>query len=368
MRVLVAPDKFKGSLSAVQVAAAAGQGLATAGVQASLLPLADGGDGSVAAALHAGFTAHDVAVRGADGRTVKAQFASDGRTAVVEVASTCGLATLDAGTFAPTTASSHGFGQAVAAAAATGVRRIVLALGGSASTDGGSGMLAALGARFHDVAGAEVEPCGDTLADIASADFAAIAMPRDVELIVATDVANPLLGPDGAAAVFGPQKGANTDQVRLLEAGLKSFASTVAGPAAGSEPGAGAAGGIGFAAMLLGARPVSGAEFFLDLLGFDTELERCQAVLVGEGSMDAQTLWGKLPAVIAARAAPRPVYAIVGHSTLSGSEQSQLGIGHLCTLTGMTTGDPSRDPDLSFTLVRRAAAAIGQRLRHPAET
>src|SRR5215218_2975824 len=170
MRVLIASDKFKGSLTAVEVAAAIAEGLERAGVPSRSLPLADGGDGSVAAALCAGFAARPVTVRGADGHRVDTEFAFDGTTAVVEVANTCGLATLPPGVLAPLTSSSYGFGQAVVASLNAGARRIVLCLGGSASTDGGAGMLAALGVRFRDTAGRDVDPTGGTLTRLAEVD------------------------------------------------------------------------------------------------------------------------------------------------------------------------------------------------------
>src|SRR3954454_11689808 len=224
MTVLVAPDKFKGSLTALEVATAIGEGLEAAGVASRLLPLADGGDGSVAAALHAGSTTRPVGVRGADGRRHETVFAFDGTTAVVEVASTCGLSTLPPGVLAPMTSSSYGFGQAVLAAVDAGARCIVLCLGGSASTDGGAGLLAALGVRFRDDAGRDVEPAGGTLARITEVDVSGLRALDSAELVVAADVTNPLLGPDGAAAVFGPQKGASPLQVADLEAGLAHLA------------------------------------------------------------------------------------------------------------------------------------------------
>ncbi|MGY1714346.1 glycerate kinase [Geodermatophilus sp. SYSU D01106] len=372
MRVLVAPDKYKGSLTALDVATAIGQGLATAGVDARLLPLADGGDGSVAAALHTGSTAHPVAVRGADGRVHDTTFAFDGTTAVVEVATTCGLATLPAGDLAPMTASSHGFGQAVAAAAATGARRIVLCLGGSASTDGGAGMLTALGARFRDTRGRDLDPAGGTLTQIADVDLNGLLELSGVELVVATDVTNPLLGPDGAAAVFGPQKGATPAQVRELETGLAHLARALGrhrSPGAArdyaprtDDPGTGAAGGLGFACRWLGARRVAGAEFFLDLLDFDAAVADCAAVVTGEGRIDGQTLAGKLPAVVTARAAARPVYAVVGQSLLTEDERQQLGLRQVFALADMDPADPSRDPALSRHLLERVGAVIARQL------
>src|SRR4051794_12881987 len=191
MTVLVAPDKFKGSLTALEVATAIGEGLEAAGVASRLLPLADGGDGSVAAALHAGSTTRPVGVRGADGRRHETVFAFDGTTAVVEVASTCGLSTLPRGVLAPMTSSSYGFGQAVLAALDAGARRIVLCLGGSASTDGGAGLLAALGVRFRDDAGRDVEPAGGTLAGSTEGDVSGRGAPARAEVAVGAPRTHP---------------------------------------------------------------------------------------------------------------------------------------------------------------------------------
>jgi glycerate 2-kinase len=376
MTVLVAPDKFKGSLTALEVATAIGEGLEAAGVASRLLPLADGGDGSVAAALHAGSTTRPVGVRGADGRRHETVFAFDGTTAVVEVASTCGLSTLPRGVLAPMTSSSYGFGQAVLAALDAGARRIVLCLGGSASTDGGAGLLAALGVRFRDDAGRDVEPAGGTLAQITEVDVSGLRALDGAELVVATDVTNPLLGPDGAAAVFGPQKGASPLQVADLEAGLAHLARLLTRhrPAHGrdsatvvvDEPGAGAAGGLGLACRWLGARRVAGAEFFLDLLGFDAAVSDCAAVVTGEGRIDGQTLAGKLPAVVAARSAPRRAYAVVGQSLLTNEERQQLGLEQVVALDQLSEADSSRDPELSRHLAAVAGELIGRQVRSPA--
>ncbi|MGR6962889.1 glycerate kinase [Geodermatophilus sp. URMC 61] len=372
MRVLVAPDKFKGSLTALEVATAIGQGLEAAGVASRLLPLADGGDGSVAAALHAGSVPRPVTVRGADGRRHSTEFAFDGTTAVVEVANTCGLGTFPPHELAPMTSSSYGFGQAVLAALDAGARRIVLCLGGSASTDGGAGLLAALGVRFTDDAGRNVEPTGGTLTQIAKVDLSGLRDLDAVELVVATDVTNPLLGADGAAAVFGPQKGATPDQVRELEVGLRHLVDLLdasRSPAADrggdlvDEPGAGAAGGLGLACRWLGARRVAGAEFFLDLLGFDAAAADCVAVVTGEGRMDGQTLAGKLPAVVAARSAARTVSAVVGQSLLTPEERRRLGLEQVVALAELTDVDPSRDPDLSRRLAAVAGERIGRQVR-----
>jgi glycerate kinase len=365
MHLLVAPDKFKGSLTALEVATAIGQGLEAAGVASRLLPLADGGDGSVAAALHAGSARRAVHVPGADGRRHVTEFAFDGTTAVVEVAGSCGLATLPPGVLAPMTSSSRGFGEAVLAALEAGARRVVLCLGGSASTDGGAGLLAALGVRFLDEDGRDVDPTGGTLARIATVDAAGMRNLTDVDLVVATDVDNPLLGAEGAAAVFGPQKGADPTQVAELEAGLTHIVRLLDAPPQADEPGAGAAGGLGFACRWLGARRVPGADYFLDLLGFDDAVADCAVVVTGEGSIDGQTLAGKLPAVVAARSAPRPVHAVVGRSLLTPDEQRRLGLGEVVALRDLTDADPSRDPDLSRHLAALAGERIGRRVVSP---
>jgi len=259
--------------------------------------------------------------------------------------------------------SSYGFGQAVLAALDAGARRVVLCLGGSASTDGGAGMLAALGVRFLDDVGRDIDPTGGSLARIAEIDASGLVDLSGVELVVATDVTNPLLGAEGAAAVFGPQKGAAPRQVAELEAGLARLARLLDATPLADEPGAGAAGGLGFACRWLGARRVAGAEFFLGLLGFDAAVSDCAAVVTGEGRIDGQTLAGKLPAVVAARSTPRPVHAVVGQSLLTDGQRRRLGLEHVVALGQLTDEDPSRDPDLSKRFAAVAGALIGRRVR-----
>jgi glycerate kinase len=173
-----------------------------------------------------------------------------------------------------------------------------------------------------------------------------------------------LTGPDGAAAVFGPQKGADPEQVRLLDDGLAHFVDVLAGQGYGHAPqlaaaaGAGAAGGVGFGAMLLGGRAVSGADFFLDLLDFAKHVNGCDLVITGEGRIDDQTLHGKLPAVVAQRAAPVPVIAVVGRSDLSERARQAMGLSAVHAVVDHTDGDPARDPDLTIRVLRELGATI----------
>lgn len=353
-RVLVAADKFKGSLTAVEVAERVTAGLrkVVPDVEVEALPVADGGDGTVAAAVAAGFDRHEVRVAGPLGHEVGAAFALRGDTAVVEMAEASGLQRLPAGVFAPLTASTYGAGELLRAALDAGARTIVFGVGGSATTDGGAGMLTALGARFLDADGEPVAPGGGGLTDLARADLDGLD-PRlkDIELILASDVDNPLTGPKGAPAVYGPQKGASPDDVELLDDALTRYVAVLAqavGPSAAehaSAPGAGAAGGIGYGALLLGARFRSGIEIMLDVLGFAPALARADLVVTGEGSLDAQTLHGKAPAGVAAaaRAAGKDVVAVCGRLTLSPEALAGAGILRAYPLTEV-------EPDVSLCI------------------
>jgi glycerate 2-kinase len=244
-----------------------------------------------------------------------------------------------------------------------GASRIVLALGGSASTDGGAGMLAALGAVFQNEAGRPLSIDGGTLQRVRTVDTTGLPDLSQIEIIIASDVQNLLIGPDGAAAVYGPQKGADPEQVRLLDSGLTHLVTVLAtGRVDAAQlavtPGAGAAGGLGFAAMLLGGRPVSGADYFLDLLDFEAHLEGCDLVITGEGRMDDQTLHGKLPAIVARRARRLPVVAVVGRSDISEQAQHAMGISAVHAVTDHTDGDPARDPNLTARVLEDLGRTI----------
>ncbi|WP_255769197.1 glycerate kinase [Pseudarthrobacter sulfonivorans] len=369
VRTLIAPDKFKGSLTAGEVADALAAGLRSATgagtVDCQVLPLADGGDGSVDAAVAAGFTRQGYTVTGPTGQPVQASIAFDGGTAVVEVANTCGLGLLPDGRLEAMAASSRGFGEAVMLALSLNPARIVLALGGSASTDGGMGMLTALGFTFRDADGRQLTGNGSALGRIHTVERTALPELAGTELVIASDVRNPLLGSHGAPAVFGPQKGAGPADVPALEAGLAHLAARLAesgfadAAALAEREGAGSAGGIGFACLLLGARQVSGADFFLDLLDFDSRQDNCDVVITGEGSIDEQTLAGKLPAAVARRAGGRTLIAVAGRSLLPPERWPDLAVTKVYTLAEYTDLDSSKDPRLSAALLRQIGKDIG---------
>ncbi|MGA5898576.1 glycerate kinase [Streptomyces venetus] len=342
--MLVAADKFKGSLTAVEVAERVTAGLrrVVPDLEVEALPVADGGDGTVAAAVAAGFERREVRVAGPLGDEVTAAFALREDTAVVEMAEASGLQRLPAGVFAPLTASTYGSGELLRAALDAGARTIVFGVGGSATTDGGAGMLSALGARFLDADGEPVPPGGGGLAALAGADLSHLD-PRlaEIELVLASDVDNPLTGPKGAPAVYGPQKGASPDDVEALDAALAHFAKVLegaVGPKAAeyaASPGAGAAGGIGYGALLLGARFRPGIEVMLEVLGFAPALDRAGLVITGEGSLDEQTLHGKAPAGVAAaaRAAGKDVVAVCGRLALPPETLGRAGFRRAYPLT-----------------------------------
>ncbi|MGV9841582.1 glycerate kinase [Streptomyces fungicidicus] len=344
--MLVAADKFKGSLTAVEVAERVTAGLrrVVPELEVEALPVADGGDGTVAAAVAAGFARREVRVAGPLGGEVTAAYALRGDTAVVEMAEASGLQRLPAGVFAPLTASTYGSGELLRAALDAGARTIVFGVGGSATTDGGAGMLSALGARFVTAAGEPVTPGGGGLAELASADLSGLD-PRlaSVEFVLASDVDNPLTGPKGAPAVYGPQKGASPEDVETLDTALTHFVKVLEGAvgekaaACAASPGAGAAGGIGFGALLLGAGFRPGIEVMLDVLGFAPALERADLVITGEGSLDEQTLHGKAPAGVAAaaRAAGREVVAVCGRLALPPEALGRAGIRRAYALTDL---------------------------------
>ncbi|WP_027947128.1 glycerate kinase [Amycolatopsis taiwanensis] len=362
-RVVIAPDKFKGSLPADGVASALAAGLRHAAADVTVLecPIADGGDGTVAAAVAAGFDRVPVVATGPTGEPVETAYARQGDTAVVELAAVSGLGLLPGGRLAPLTATTLGVGEVIRRALDDGCRHVVLGLGGSSSTDGGAGLVRGLGAHLLDADGGELPPGGAALLRLARLDLSGL---RKVEMTVASDVDNPLLGEHGAAAVYGPQKGATSADVELLDRALRQFADVVraeTGVDLATAPGAGAAGGTGFAALaILGATFRPGIDVVLELTGFEDKLGGADLVITGEGSFDEQTLRGKGPAGVAAAAKARgiPVVAVAGRVTLGAEVLAHHGFSAAYSLSEI-------EPDLARSMARpaelltRLAARIG---------
>ncbi|HEX5188438.1 MAG TPA: glycerate kinase [Streptosporangiaceae bacterium] len=364
MRVVVAPDKFKGSATAAEVAAAiaAGLRLERPDLEIAQVPVADGGDGTVAAALAAGFSAVRVTADGPVANPVETTFAVRDGTAVIELADVTGLRRLPAG-LAPLTASTYGVGEVISAALADAAT-IVLGIGGSASTDGGAGMVQALGVRLTDACGRELGRGGAALAGLAAVDPSRLdERIAAASIMVASDVDNPLLGPSGAAAVFGPQKGASKADISVLETALTRWADltrSATGNDVATVPGAGAAGGTGFAALAyLGARVVPGAPLLLGIVDFDAALSGADLVITGEGSLDRQTLGGKAPVGVARAAAARgvPVVVVAGRIELSAAELAGAGFAAAHALSDL-------EPDQAVSMAEAGAllTEIGGRI------
>jgi glycerate kinase len=324
VKILVAPDSFKGSLKSPAVARAMAAGVRAALPDAGVLelPVGDGGEGTLDA-LVAGtggeFQKHRVT--GPTGEPIVARLGllGDGETAFVEMAVASGLSRLPPTGPEPLRATTYGTGELIRAALASGRKRILIGLGGSATTDGGSGALQALGLRLLDGDGEPIPPGGAGLLLLDHLDASGFEWPGDVEVVVACDVTNPLCGPNGAAAVYGPQKGARDPDIALLDSALEQFAEVVerfAGKTWKEAPGAGAAGGLGFGLLaFLGARLERGVELVLDSLEFDRHLQGAALVLTGEGRLDRQTTsFGKTLAGIGGRASKAgvPVLALAG--------------------------------------------------------
>ncbi|MGY1708421.1 glycerate kinase [Geodermatophilus sp. SYSU D00758] len=365
-RVLLAPDKFKGSLPAPEVAAALARGLTRARPDAEVvaLPVADGGEGTLAAAVAAGFTRVPATATGPTGEPVETAWARSGGTAVVEMADASGLARLPGGRTAPRTATSRGTGELVAAALDAGARRVVLGIGGSATTDGGAGLLQALGVRLLDADGVELGPGGAALERLARVDLAGLHPGlAEAEVLVACDVDNPLTGAEGAAAVYGPQKGADADDVALLDRCLGRFADVVAaatGRDLRGEPGAGAAGGVGFAALaVLGAALRPGIGLLLELLDFPGHVRGADLVVTGEGSLDEQSLRGKAPVGVArvAREAGAAVVAVCGVRALDDAQLRAAGFEAAYALADLEP-DPARSMAGAAPLLERVGAEL----------
>ncbi|GAB2567988.1 glycerate kinase [Spirosoma areae] len=335
MKILLAPDKFKGSLTAIDVCAAMTEGIRLAQPLAEILtvPMADGGEGT-AEVLTSATTGvwHTCRVQDPLGRPVRAGYgiSGDGKTAFIEMAQASGLRLLEPSEYDPFRANTFGTGELISQAIGQGVERIVLGIGGSATNDAGTGMAAALGWRFFDKAGIELRPCGGNLGQID------LISPPDSRwngrIDVACDVTNPLIGPLGATAIYGPQKGAQPNDLPILDAHMRHWAERVNqqfGVDLAMKPGAGAAGGLGAGAILfLNGHLTEGVNLLIQYTDLARKMVGADLVLTGEGRIDNQTLQGKLIAGITQLAQQQhiPVVALCGSLQLSPEDLLALGL------------------------------------------
>lgn len=371
MRVLIAPDDFKGTLSAVEAAEAIAIGwrLHAPDDTLTLIPMSDGGPGFVrAVSTVLGGDIAPVGLRGPMGETAIGMVLMVDGTGYVESAHGCGLALVHPDRRDARAATSYGVGQLIAAAIDSGARRIVVGLGGTASTDGGAGMLAALGATARDAAGSPIalEAGGAALAGVVTVDLApARARVADVEIVVASDVDSPLLGSRGAARGFAAQKGADDAAVEELEAALTSYSRAIGRQADGKNPavalGAGAGGGLGYGLMLLGGRRVPGIETVMGVLGLEAAIGVSDLVITGEGCFDWQSLRGKVVSGVAAAALNqgRPVVVLAGRVEVGKREYVALGIteAHAASADGDVPATPA---EAARALAERAARVASQ--------
>jgi glycerate kinase len=367
VKVVLAVDKFKGSASSTEVATALRRGLRAVRPDVGVveMPVGDGGDGSLDALLRVGFVPAAATARGPLGAERSTRFGLRGEEAFIELAEVCGLQLLPAGRLHPWRSSTYGLGQVIRAALDRGARRVVIGLGGSASTDGGLGMLLALGARIRDGSGRDVSPDASGMAAAASLDLRGLDRRiADVSFIAATDVQSPLTGPHGAAAVFAPQKGATPADVTLLERGLQRWAVLLlaADGRPADVPGAGAAGGVGAAIVsALRGAVTSGADLILDRTGFDESLLDASLVVTGEGSWDAQTGDGKLPGRVLDRAGRAGVPVIIVAGRIAPYVDFPAHVRERTALVDLEP-TPSRAMARARELLEEVGRGIGRRL------
>ncbi len=343
-RIAIASDSFKGSLSSMQVADCAAEAVKSLFPDCEIVKVnvADGGEGTIDALIDTlGGSIVTAEVMGPLMRPVIARYGvlADGKTAVMEMAAASGLVLIAKEERNPLKTTTYGTGQMIMDALARGCRKFLVGIGGSATNDGGTGMLSALGVKFRDAEGNLLEGCGESLERIACIDMDGVPEAvRESEFIIACDVDTPFCGPNGAAYVFAPQKGADAAMVERLDKGMRSFAALIRDTLhqdIADLPGAGAAGGIGggFRAFL-GATLLPGIEMVLDTIDFDRIIKGCDLVITGEGKMDFQTAMGKTPAGILKRAKAQniPVLAIGGCVEPCGS-LSSLGFMDMAQVT-----------------------------------
>jgi glycerate kinase len=374
LKIIVAPNSFKGSLSATLAAKAIADGVRQVFPDADVIeiPVADGGDGTVEALVTARNGTYKWAnVGGPLGDPVLASFGliDDGKTAVVELASASGFELISPSARDPRKTSTYGFGQLLEAARKAGVGSVIAGIGGSATNDGGAGMAQALGYRLLDGAGRDLPLGGAALLRLERIDGTGLDPAwRSIKVLVACDVTNPLTGPEGASYVYGPQKGADPETVKLLDRALAHLAEVIErelGKRVADIPGAGAAGGTGAGLIaFLDARLMPGAALVADASGFDRALPGARLVITGEGRVDSQTAYGKAPGEVArrAKAADIPTLLIAGSRGMGWESLSDLGITNVVTLAQDTDPEGHNLHDLMQNagpaLTRAAAKAV----------
>ena len=375
MKIIVAPNSFKGSLSATQAAKAIARGVREVYPDAEVveIPVADGGEGTVEALVSAHRGTYEwVNVEGPLGDPVLASYGliDGGKTAVVELASASGYVLVSPALRDPRKTSTYGFGQLLEAARKAGAKSVIAGIGSSATNDGGAGMAMALGYRFLDAAGRDLPRGGAALLRLDRIDDSKVnAGWRSVKVKVACDVTNPLTGPEGASAVYGPQKGADPVAVRLLDRALGHLADVIErqyGRRVADIPGAGAAGGTGAGLMaFLDAELVSGAALVVDASGFDRALPGTQLVITGEGRADGQTAYGKAPGEVAHRAQAAGVPTVLIAGTRGAGWEALLTKGFSSVASLAQEGDNLQDlmHDARPALTRAAARAVRELLR-----
>jgi glycerate 2-kinase len=370
MRIVIAPDKFKGALSGAQAAGAMGRGVLRVFPHAEVVscPLADGGEGTVTALVEAtgGRLVRKSVCGPRPGMKVEAEFGllGDGETAVIEMAAASGLALLPVEQRNPLETTTFGTGELILGARESGAKRIILGIGGSATTDGGIGALQALGARFSlsDSSGSRLAEAPLVGADLALIDRAFPPTDPDLpELLIACDVTNPLYGPQGAAAIFGPQKGATPEQVRFLDDALQRFARITGTNEVAQRPGSGAAGGLGYglSALIPGTRMAPGFALVAEALGFQQKLQNADWCLTAEGRLDRSSLSGKTAVGVARMCQGSGVRcAILAGSVEAEAEEAVAGLGAVAF--SIVDGAIPLDEAMRRTseLLERAAARV----------
>ena len=372
MKIVIAPDSFKGSASSSEISDWLENGISQSelsdnesfNLEIIKIAIADGGEGSLDSVLPAGFNSHSFSVTGPVGNKVKARIGIKGDTALVELAEASGLSQLPEKKLSPLLATSFGTGELILRALDLGAKKIILAVGGSACTDAGAGALQALGGHLLDAEGNEIALGGAALSKCTTIDLNNLdSRLKSTEFILASDVDNPLLGATGAAAIYAPQKGANASEVALLEAALMHFAD-LAGTSHVSTTGSGAAGGFGFMAYtFLDASHRSGIDTFIELTEFESKCVGANLVITGEGMYDSQSLSGKAPIGIYAVASRQniPVALVCGQAKLNSSLENAPRFAKIYTLTSFES-DVRKCIENPRPIIEKIGQSIAQEL------